>query len=262
MSYDVNDRYGGYYSTQQLADHQSKDGESSPTIISRLRSLFSQTPDDNDFDFPDMIQTRRDSQTRPISDQPLQAHNQLDYPLYALKDSSSFLDMGNGSSTRTGNYGNNATHRFSDVKRIITNFTSSTRHVPVSFTHSRIVSNDSGVNFGSRTGSTSNSSLFSDSRSRVSTSSALTTTTSNTPPLTPDSFGGFTFSPASSFSEQLLQYKFQEHVTAKQYTQVLPQTGIRIQEENHATHDRQLSHTESIKEGKRPQRPIVRVLVI
>jgi hypothetical protein len=142
-------------------------------------------------------------------------------------------------------------HRFSDVKRILTNFAMSTpcpSDSPItSHAHSRIDSDTSSV------ASSSPGSAQSDISRSHSVSSALTNP--NTPPLTPDSFNGLVLSSSSGIPDC-----YQRADTRQQRYQNCSRHGIQIHEENHTQYNR-LPHAQDIKEGKRPQRPIVRVCI-
>ncbi|KIM83972.1 hypothetical protein PILCRDRAFT_421354 [Piloderma croceum F 1598] len=251
MNYDV-DGYPGsasYYLQPQTDDpdddvkYNSKDDEPPTTIISRIRSLFSQTTECNHFDYSNQARVPiANIPCRPSDRAFLDIHHQAEY-------SPNFPDTTYRASAIT------PTHKFSDIKTIktiITDFTvPAIRQVPASFTnhttsHSRIDSDSSSV--------TGSGSRQSDNSQSHSASSALTC--ANTPPLTPDSFNGLVLSPSFSSSEILSE---QDHYTDSpqlQYQNSI-QPGIRIYEEDRSQHIRRLSHSQEIKEGKKPQRPIV-----
>ena len=231
MNHDVDDYPDGYCPPLLMPDlnHESKE-ESHPKIVSRFRSLFSQTPDFIEFDQP---------KPRPFSNQAL-----LDIRKDAECSDSSFLDMTTSS---------NVTRRLLDVKRIFTNLatpiSSSTRQHNLA-THSRFESDGSQAVDSAATGSD-----CSDSQSH-STSSMFTA--ANTPPLTPDSCNNLVFSsPISSFSSEESGRRGQRDQEPQQQ-QYRDSHSNRIHIFGEGTeHLRHGSHLQEIKEGKRPERPIV-----
>jgi hypothetical protein len=285
MDHNVDDYLGSYYpqplqpkrEADGLNESNNKDEEPPTTIISRIRSLFSQTAECNDFDYSDQAPVPIANIPSQLSDHAfLDMHKRAGYS----SDPNNFLDvdvdMTDDAGTMTPAY-----HHFSDVGRIMTSFAapaSATGHT-TPHSHARIDSDSSSV-----AGSGSGQSDFSHSHSA---SSALTS--ANTPPLTPDSFNGFLLSPSSfssGISEQFqhanshqqqfrnsLQPGIQIHEDQAQYishSQDMPgqyqylnshhqryqnsfQPGIQIHEEDNSQHIR------DIKEGKKQQRPIVRV---
>lgn len=236
MTHDVDGYSGSYYPTQTLVDNhnerRSKDEEPPTTIISRIRSLFSQP---NEMSHSDHSLTSPDK-TSHLSDKVLDLHSKVEYP------GSSFLDM--TSSTAHA-------QRFSDVKRLLTNLTKPTRQVSLqrATTHSRSETDGSSVDSGI-TGSGQSVVFQMHSTSSVSN-------TGNTPPLTPDSL-----SPSSLEGPAQFQYQYQDLQHHQNLT--LHQPDIHIHEEAHPqdikhhspSHD---TPSHDIKEGKKPQRPIVRI---
>jgi hypothetical protein len=250
MNYDV-DGYPGpasYYLQPQTDDpgdddvkYNSKDDEPPTTIISRIKSLFFQTTECNHFDYSNQARVPIANIPSYLSDQAfLDIHNQAEYSHLNFPDTT----YGAGAITPT--------HKFSIIKPIITDFTmlaagqlpaSCTSH-PTSHSHSRIDSDSSSV--------TCSGSGQSDISQSHSASSVLTCT--NTPPLTPDSFNGLVLSPSFSSSEISEQDHYADSPQL-QYQKLL-QPGIHIYEDC-SQHIRRLSHSQEIKEGKKPQRPIV-----
>lgn len=256
MNYDIDDSLGDCRSsfTKNQQIYSSKDSESaSPTIISRLKSLFSQTAESNDYSYAEP-----NSNNTPISINPRRTSsrlssgsilNDLHRNLLSTESSThthphdsspSFLDMGSAPSGP-------ATHRFSDVKRILTNLTIPARHTRI----------ESGGYSATSATTHSGRSVFSHAHSPTSSTF--------TPPLTPDSFNGLLLSPAT-FSEYeehgRYQYRFrEEEYSQQQHRQEQPRTsqqpGIHIHEDDLAMHHEHFSRSQDIKEGKKPARPIV-----
>jgi hypothetical protein len=245
MNHDVGDYLGSNYDAQPLAladnhTENNKDEEASTTIVSRLRSLFSQIPECNEIDPSKPSLFDQSSANRPsqLSDQAtFDKHHQAEYP------SPNFLDMAGTT---------NPTHRFSDVKRILTNFTMSTRQLPAATacpTHSRFESDGSSVLSGIVG--------FGESVVSQTPSASSVLTMANTPPLTPD-----TLSPLSS--EELARFQCQYQDSQHQQYQNSRQPNIRTDEEEQDTQDirHPSAQLRDIKEGKKPQRPIVRTQIL
>lgn len=237
---------------------KSDQESTSPTIISRLKSLFSQNADIHEANPSEPARIHTISHSRRTSSRFSSGLSVNDiYRNHTSSDSStharlrepnpSFLDMSGAPNGATVN-------RFSDVKRILTNLTIPTRHV-------RIESGGSSIQSSSR----SPRSAFFPAHSPTSSTF--------TPPLTPDSFNGLLLSPAA-FSEYeehgRYQYRFQEQESSQDHHQgvevqkEIPASypGIHIHEEDHTIRRRPLSHLEDIKEGKKPARAIVRFNVL
>ena len=227
MNHDVDD-YSGIYHNPAPGDdtniYDNKGEELPATIISRIKSLF---------DHPDHAVIPTASIPPQLSDPAL-----LDILNQAEYSHSHFLNTNNTRSRTT-----TPAHRLSDVKRILTNFPMLNRQLPAASTgsHFRVASN----------GSVSGQSDISQSHT---VSSPLTSP--NTPPLTPDSFNGLALSPSISLSGIPEQYQYPD--SHQQQHQNSHQSGIHIQED-YSQHIRRLSRSLDIKEGKKPQRPIVRV---
>ena len=233
---------------------QSSKSETSPSIVSRLKSLFSQTPESQEYDQSEHISihpmgisrrtSSRFSSGLSVNDM-YRNHSNTESSTHIRthKSNPSFLDMGGAPNGATVNM-------FSDVKRLLTNLTIPTRHT-------RIESGDSRTHSPT---AYSPHSVFSHAYSPTSTTF--------TPPLTPDSFNGLLLSPAA-FSEYeefgRYQYRFQDQAPLQDRHQGIEAqkestsaySGLCIQEDKYTTHRRHLSHLEGIKEGKKPARPVV-----
>jgi hypothetical protein len=248
MNYDDYPGPASYYlqpQTDDPDDDVSKDDEPPTTIISRIRSLFSQTTEYNHFDCSNQARVPIANIPSRLSHQAfLDIHNQAEYSHPNFPDTT----YGAGAITLK--------HKFSDIKPIITDFTvPSARQLPASCTnyttshsHSRIDSDSSSI---AGSGSCSGQSDSSQSHSAFST-----LTYANTPPLTPDSFHGPALSPPFSLSGILSE---QDHYgdSPQLHFKNSIQSGIHIYKEDRSQHIRHLSHAQEIKEGKKPQRPIV-----
>jgi hypothetical protein len=223
MNHNVDD-YSGIYRNLAPDDdtniYNNKD-EPPATIISRIKSLF---------DHPDHALVPTASIPCQLSDPSL-----LDIPNQAKYSHPHFLNTDNTWSCTT-----TSTHRFSDVKRILTDFPIPNRqlHATSTNSHFRIDSN------GSVSGQ-------SDTSQSHTVSSPLTSP--NTPPLSPDSFNGLALSPLISSSGIPEQCQYPDSQDQNSH-----QTGIHIQED-YSQHIRRHSRSLDIKQGKKPQRPIVRV---
>jgi hypothetical protein len=237
MNNDVDDYSGGYYPLAMPdLNYEHKEESSTSNIITRFRSLFSQPPGFDDFD-------------QSESNFAIHAPSLSSSQVLANSSDTSFLDMTASS------------HRFSDIKRILTNITtqsSSTRdrqaRTQKPATHSPLESDG----FVESAAIGPGFSVVSQSRS---TSSALTT--GNTPPLTPDSCSGLVLSPpiTSLPSEGPGQRHLQYQEPQQQQYRNSQETGIHTHDEEDITQRiRERSHSQSIKEGKRPERRIVRGL--
>jgi hypothetical protein len=239
MNHDVDDYSGGYYPPLAMPDLNYEYEEPPPAsnIITRFRSLFSQPPGFDDFD-------------QSESNFAIHAPSLSSKQALVSDTTGSFLDMTSSKA-----------HRFLDVKRILTNITTqsnSTRdrqaRTQKPATHSPLESDG----FVESAAIGSGFSVISQSRSR---SSALTT--GNTPPLTPDSCSGLVLSsPIISLpSEELGQRHVQYQEPQQQQYRNSQETGVHIHdEEDIAQRIRERSHLQSVKEGKRPERRIVRCL--
>lgn len=205
-------------------------------MITRFRSLFSQPLD---FDSEDLDRSEPNlaiQSPRFFPNQVLvNTHNE------SLKDIS-FLDMTTGSTL-------NVTHRLSGVKRILTNLAT-----PSSQTQLRSHAIQPHVEpYSASVGS--GFSLVSQSRS------ASSVLTGNTPPLTPDSCNGLLLSsPISPISSEGLGSGHPYHQESKQQQdQNFQETGVRFHDNRHIIQrNRDRSHSQTIKEGKQPERFTVR----
>lgn len=262
MNHDVNDAMGGYHSGSRsphfTSNNDSKlDTESaSPTIISRLKSLFSQSPGIHGIDRSENISVHPISNSRRTSSRVSSGLSINDlYCNHANFDSCthtrshelnpSFLDM-------TGAPNGATVNRFSDVKRLLANLT-----IPIR--HTRVNSGGSSVQ---------SSSVYSP-RSAFFPEQSPTSTF--TPPLTPDSPNGFVSSTAFSEYEEhdRYQYRFQRQEHSQDFrrdieiqNETQPYSGIRIREEDNTSRGGPFSHLEDVKEGKRPAHPIVCLILL
>lgn len=234
MNHDVDDHSSAWYPSLQSTDnnHNEIHGElkdENTNIISRIRSLFSQTAECNDFGHPES--RRFPSLSAQLPDQSLLDICNQSYQTEPSPLNSSFLDMSNSTSSK----------RFSDVKRIISNFKIPNRQPSCQRPHH------------SRFESAEFSCLETGHTAISPTHSTCSALNYNTPPLTPDSFDGTVNSACFEGSSDLYSRidSHQQYIDSNQ-------RGIHIHnEDNNSHHIRQLSRSQEIKEGKKPERPIV-----